>query len=137
MLEQTNFSPSRQKSEGFFGDKKQSTANTKELAAFRRNKIKKVYDKCNAEYSFFKWEISLVHYKRGYSGPGQLGEFVVALLKWILGIPSFLIIYYIMCKVCTWVSIWGNYLISKHMFYKKYFTFYKPASFMLGFPTYN
>ena len=35
------------------------------------------------------WEISSEHYKRGFSGPGQLGEFVEALFMWIWGLPLF------------------------------------------------
>ena len=51
----------------------------------------------------FKWEISLAHIKRGYSGPGMLGEFVVVLPMWCLGAPSILIICYIKYSSSLWV----------------------------------
>ena len=99
----TNFSTSRQKSRRFFGCQTHSTANTSRLAALKRRKNKKGIQKCNESIPFLKWEISLVHYKRGYSGPGMLGEFVVVLLMWCLGAPSILIfmlllIYRILCE---------------------------------------
>ena len=87
----TNFSTSTQKSKRFFGVKKQHSEHKGARSFQKKKQNKKVYDKCIAEYSFFKWEISLVHYKRGYSGPGMPGEFVVVLLMWFLGAPSILI----------------------------------------------
>ena len=85
----TNFSTSTQKSKRFFGSQVTASRTQKELAVVKKKQNKKVYGKCIAKYIFSKWEISLVHYKRGYSGPGMLGEFVVVLLMWILGAPSF------------------------------------------------
>ena len=96
---------------------KQVTAarTSKDLAVVKKQN-KKVYGKCIAKYIFSKWEISLVHYKRGYSGPGMLGEFVVVLLMWFLGAPSILIFY---ATVHTQEFIWvfqGNICKWLHMF---------------------
>ena len=98
MLEaKTNFSTSRQKSKRFFGVKKQHSEHKGARSFQKKKQNKKVYDKCNAEYSFFKWEISLVHYKRGYSGPGHAGGVCSSVFYVMSGGPSILIVCYIMC----------------------------------------
>ena len=85
------------------------TANqhSSKFGADKEHQVKRyteVSDKCNHGIPFWKWEISLEHYKRGYSGPGLLGEFVVVLLMWFLGAPSVLIIMLLLIlKKCTWV----------------------------------
>ena len=108
----TNFSTSTQKSKRFFGSQVTASRTQKELAVVKKKQNKKVYGKLHRRvFLFQKWEISLVHYKRGYSGPGMLGEFVVVLLMWCLGAPSILIVCYYMCNICLYINIKKNYVL--------------------------
>ena len=79
-----------------------------------------------------EWEFSLVHYKRGYSGPGQLGEFVVALFLWSLGAPSNLIyatlfedFYVILCMTLCWNCVKYKKRSHMHMLYVQNICVYK------------
>ena len=84
------------------------------------------------ESNLRRWEISSVHYKRGFSGPGYLGEFVEALFMWCWGLPlfSFVLHYF----KCTWRLVWRHIflflLFSMFSNYVKTYAWY----FMLGFP---
>ena len=69
----TNFSTSTQKSERFLARKWQHREHQRSSQLWR-NKTKRYTGNASQSISFQKWEISLVHYKRGYSGPGMLGE---------------------------------------------------------------
>ena len=126
MLEpKTFFSSSTQKSERDFLVQVPTSQTSKELAVGKKNKNRKVYGKCNRKvYLFKKWEISLVHYKRGYSGPGMLGEFVVVCLCDIWGLPQFSLIATMCTMLCLYINFKQDYL----------FTFHKILTFMLGFP---
>ena len=84
------------KSVGFFGGYKQTKRKRKANAIEEQQRYTKLP---------LKWEISLVHYKRGYSGPGMLGEFVVVCLCDIWGLPQFSNVCYDLCKKCLYMSI--------------------------------
>ena len=69
----------------------------KQKAKKKQKKTRKVLQKELWRYTSYeyvecylrRWEISSVHYKRGFSGPGYLGGFVEVLFMWCWGFPLF------------------------------------------------
>ena len=70
---------------------------------------------------YLQWEISSVHYKRGFSGPGYLGEFVEALFMWYWGSLFSHSCYIILVYMKTCLKTWNIYYFNVYQMLKLMF----------------